>query len=228
VKYYLFDIDGTLVRTAGAGRRSLEIAFRAVYGIRNGFEDIQMMGRTDPSILEEALNKHDISWDEEEVTRFRRMYFNVLEKEIKAPRRGKRVCRGVPGLLESLRGWHQCRLGLLTGNWRASAHLKLRHFNLDQYFETGAFADDSSDRNALVPVALDRFQEKFGLSVNKQDTYVIGDTPLDVKCAKPHGVRSVAVATGFHSVEELQAAAPDYVFKDFRDTSSAFRVLTEL
>ena len=123
MKLLLFDIDGTLIRTAGAGKVSMERSFEQVFGIKNGFHDIQMMGRTDPSIVQEALSGHQIEWDDEKVDRFREIYFNLLENEIQNPRPGKRVCPGIPSLLEALNEKSEFILGLLTGNWRKSALL---------------------------------------------------------------------------------------------------------
>ncbi len=218
MKLLLFDIDGTLIRTAGAGKVSMERSFEKVFGIQNGFHDIHMMGRTDPSILKEALSGHHLEWDEKKVDQFRETYFRFLKSEIQKPRSGKKVCPGIYALLKSLDEQSDIILGLLTGNWRQSAMIKLGHFKIDHYFIMGAFADDSSDRNELVPIAIERLEKEQKIRIEKQDVYVIGDTPLDIKCAKPYGVRTVAVATGFHSVQDLALEKPDYLFHNFEQT----------
>lgn len=225
VKLFLFDIDGTLVRTAGAGKRSMEIAFEQIYGITNGFSGIHMMGRTDPAILRESLGNHGLTPDAEDFERFRELYFKTLESEILQPREGKRVCAGIRDLLDVLKDRSDVLLGLLTGNWRTSALLKLRYFSLDAYFKLGAFADDSEDRNALVPVAVERARELLDSELSANDAIVIGDTPLDVACAKPHGAVTVAVATGFHALEALEATEADFVFKDLSDTAAVVQQL---
>ncbi len=221
----LFDIDGTLIRSAGSGRAALERAFLSVYGIDNGFQTIQMMGRTDPGILSEALDQHGLTWKDDEVARFRKIYFNSLEEEIDQDREGKRICAGIPELLNRLSERTDAVLALLTGNWRQSSTIKLRHFGLDSYFRFGAFGDDSPRREELVPVAVERFSKTFHSTPRQEDVYVIGDTPLDIHCAKPHGARTVAVATGFHTIEQLMLENPDYLFADFSDTDAVLTVL---
>lgn len=224
MKLILFDIDGTLIRTAGAGRRSMERAFEAVWEIEDSFRGIMMMGRTDPSILDEALENHHIESKQGEKARFREIYFDILRQEIVRPRKGKRLCAGIPELLEGLSGKNGFFLGLLTGNWRTSAFIKLRYFEIDRYFITGAFADDAYKREELVPVAQERFAEKTGTGIEPGNIYVIGDTPMDIQSGKPHGVRTVGVATGFHDREALEEAEPDFVFEDFGDTEKAMAI----
>ena len=226
VRLLLFDIDGTLVRTAGAGKHSMDTAFQDVYGVSNGFEDIPMMGRTDPAILREALENHGIVPDGADTERFRTLYFQTLESEIRRPREGKRACTGIPDLMEALHARSDVLLGLLTGNWRRSAMMKLHYFNLDTYFRLGAFADDSENRNNLVPVAVDRAGPLLQNELTPEDVFVIGDTPLDVACARPHGARTVAVATGFHSRKELETSGADFVFSDLGDTKAVVEAMT--
>jgi phosphoglycolate phosphatase len=220
----LFDIDGTLIRSAGAGREAMNRAFRKVSGIRDGFESITMMGRTDPGILQEVLNQHHLDWDDARVGQFQSHYYQYLENELRKPRGDKRVCAGVDQILTTLQKQHDIMLGLLTGNWRYGAYLKLRHFGLDSYFILGAFGDDSEDRNQLVPVAFERFRMQMSFDILPGNTWVIGDTPLDILCGKPHGTRTIGVATGVHSLEELVVEKPDYAFEDFRDVSSVLRL----
>jgi phosphoglycolate phosphatase-like HAD superfamily hydrolase len=224
VKLLLFDIDGTLIRSAGAGRDSMEKSFKKIYGIDDGFQNIHMMGRTDPSILKEALGNHDLEWREDEVTRFRDTYFQILEKEIEIPKEGKRICKGISELLAELQDRQGFVLGLLTGNWRTSGFIKLRHFGLDGYFSIGVFGDDSDQRDELVPIMMERFEKRRGFRPATKNVFVIGDTPMDVQCAKPHGVRTVAVATGFHTVDQLAPERPDYVFEDFGDTEKVVKI----
>jgi phosphoglycolate phosphatase len=126
--------------------------------------------------------------------------------------------------VESLVNRTEFILGLLTGNWRTSAYIKLRHFGIDGYFTVGAFADDSALRKDLVPSALGRLKRDRGIEVAMEEVYVIGDTPLDIQCAKPHGVRTVGVATGFHSLEEIASENPDFIFRDFQDTEKVLEI----
>ena len=222
--FLLFDIDGTLIRSAGAGRAAMERSFKDVYGVDDGFHEIHMMGRTDPSILMEALENRGLDWNAQEMERFQNTYFRYLEEEIEVPREGKKTCPGIEALLPELQKRPDVVLGLLTGNWRTSGLIKLRHFGLDVYFPVGAFGDDSSRREDLVPIVLERFKMQWGDRLEKEHVYVIGDTPLDIRCAKPHGVRTVAVATGFHTTEQLAPDAPDYLFEDFHDTEKVLAI----
>jgi phosphoglycolate phosphatase len=214
LKLLLFDIDGTLVRTAGAGRKSMERSFKKIYGIENGFENIYMMGRTDPSIFQEALDNHGVQWDEGQAEAFKKEYFDILRVEIEVPRPGKRLCPGISRILSEAEQRPDLVLGLLTGNWKTSAYIKLEHFGMDTFFPFGAFGDDSALREELVPFALKRFQEYSPSILQNEDVYIIGDTPADIHCARPYGARTIAVATGFHSTEELAPENPDYLFEN--------------
>ncbi len=225
MKLLLFDIDGTLIHTAGAGREAMESAFEKIYGLQNGFHDIIMMGRTDPSILEEALKNHGLEWNDREVRDFREIYFQILESMIKAPKKGKCLCPGIQELLDRLSQHPDITLGLLTGNWKTSSFIKLRHFGIDGYFHVGAYADDSARRDELVPFAIRRVEKLWGKPVRREDITVIGDTPLDVACARPHDVRTVAVATGSHSLKELKPCRPDHLFKNLKNTEEVFLAL---
>ena len=214
MKLLLFDIDGTLVRTAGVGRNSMERAFKKIYGVENGFENIQMMGRTDPSIFQEALDNHNLHWDGDKADAFREDYFKILREEIEVPRPGKHLCPGISQLLMEVEKRPDLVLGLLTGNWQISAYIKLHYFGVDTFFSFGAFGDDSALREELVPFALKRYQEKHRSILQKEDVFVIGDTPADIQCAKPYSARTIAVATGFHAIEELASERPDYLFEN--------------
>ena len=147
--------------------------------------------------------------------RFRHIYYNLLEDEIKIERPEKRVCAGIESLLRILHQRDDSMLGLLTGNWRQSGLIKLKHFGIDGFFETGAFADDSPFRNELVPIAVERAEKISGRSILKEHVFVIGDTPLDIQGARPNGVKTVAVATGIHTMEQLASENPDFLFEDF-------------
>jgi phosphoglycolate phosphatase-like HAD superfamily hydrolase len=130
---------------------------------------------------------------------------------------------GVRALLDALIDRPDAYLALLTGNYETGAQLKLEHFDLWRYFRCGAFGDGAADRNGLVPKALARVAACGGPAFASSDAVVIGDTPLDVACAKAGGARLIAVATGNHSVDELRAAGADVVFEDLSDTRSVVR-----
>jgi phosphoglycolate phosphatase-like HAD superfamily hydrolase len=224
LKLLLFDIDGTLIHSGGAGKAAMERSFEKIYGLKDGFQGVQLMGRTDPSILLEALGQHHLEWKDAEVEKFREYYFWFLEEEIEKPRPDKALCPGVLPLLSALQQERDVELGLLTGNWKYSGLTKLRHFGIDGFFNFGAFADDSIRREELVPFAVDRYAKTSGMTSDKETVFVIGDTPLDIQCARPHGVKTVAVATGMHSLETLRSENPDYLFRSFTDTDEVLRI----
>jgi len=220
----LFDIDGTLVLTGGAGQRAMARAFEDLFAISDGFRDIPMAGRTDTWILSSAAERHGIPVPE--LSRFHDAYLAHLERELDPPHPRKAVMPGVRPLLDTLASRDDAYLALLTGNYQKAARMKLEHFDLWRYFPCGAFADDASDRNSLVPKALERVRDCGGPSVERSDVIVIGDTPHDVSCALAAGARSVGVATGSFSASELRESGATIVFDDLSDTE-AFLALLE-
>jgi phosphoglycolate phosphatase len=222
----LFDIDGTLVLTGGAGGRAMSRAFDDIFAIADAFTGAPMAGRTDAWILNDAAAAHGIPPDSPGLARFREVYLRHLAIELEHPGASRKgVMPGVRALLDALADRDDVCLALLTGNYEAGARLKLQHFDLWKYFACGAFGDAAPHRNVLVPRALARVKECEGLIFSPADTVVIGDTPLDVACAAHAGARSLAVATGSHSVEELRAAGADGVLRDLGDTGAVLRLL---
>jgi phosphoglycolate phosphatase-like HAD superfamily hydrolase len=222
----LFDIDGTLLLTGRAGLRAMASTLEALFGVANAFDGVSMGGRTDSSLVSEALVRSGIDDTPENHERFREAYLPRLAAEILAPGAGmKGVMPGVGRLLD-LAGAHSgLHLALLTGNYRAAATIKLRHFGLSGYFSWGAFSDDAADRNALVPIARARALEQRVPAEACARVVVVGDTPHDVACAAVAGARSIAVATGGHSREELARAGADVVLDDLSDTERVLGLL---
>jgi phosphoglycolate phosphatase len=215
------------VLTGGAGARGMALAFEEVFGIRNAFRGIHMAGRTDAWILTDAAAAHGISADSPELERFRRVYFRVLADEIHKPGSGRKgIMPGVRELLDAIAFDGDAYLALLTGNYEPAAQIKLEYFDLWRYFACGAFGDDAPDRNGLLPKALTQVASRGGPSFAAADTIVIGDTPLDIACAKFSGARSLGVATGSHGVDDLRAAGADVVFADLGDTDVVLRALS--
>jgi phosphoglycolate phosphatase-like HAD superfamily hydrolase len=213
----LFDVDGTLILTGGAGVRAMTRAFADVFGVPDGFEGIPMPGRTDRVILADALARHRLPADGGALDRFHARYLSCLSDEILPDRPRKGVLPGVRGLLDRLAGREDVVLALLTGNYLEAARIKLTHFGLWSYFICGAFADDSAIRHELVPIAVARAAQAVSRRFLRSETIVVGDTPNDVACARAAGVRSIAVATGPFSASELRAAGGETVLDDLAD-----------
>ena len=219
----LFDIDGTLIHSAGAGMRALKIALRERHGIEDDLHDIEIAGMTDSGIVVSILNKHKIPASPENITGFLDSYVHFLSQEL--PRRQGRLLPGVLELLEKLKNRKHVVLALLTGNVSRGAQLKLEHYGVWHFFEFGAFADDHQDRNQLGPFARARAKEKHGREFSADDIDVIGDTPRDIACGKALGARTVAVASGSWSREKLAEHDPDFLIDDFSDVDRLINTL---
>jgi phosphoglycolate phosphatase len=221
----LFDIDGTLVLTGGAGGRAMTLAFQELFAVDDAFRGIPLPGRTDAWILADAVKAHGLSLDSPALARFPEVYLRHLAIELDKPGPRKGVMPGVHELLDRLAARGDVYLALLTGNYEAAARLKLEHFDLWRYFACGAFGDDAPDRNGLLPKAITRIAACGGPAVVAADAVVIGDTPLDVAVAASAGARSIAVATGSYSVEELRASGAHVVFEDLSDTDAVLHAI---
>jgi phosphoglycolate phosphatase len=224
-KVILFDIDGTLVLTGGAGVRGMARAFEQLFSVPDAFLTIDVPGRTDAWILADALALHGVSCDAAGAARFREVYLGHLQEELQRPGPRKGMMPGVDLLLDTLQQRDDVYLALLTGNYEEAARLKLEYFDLWRYFRCGAFGDGALDRNGLLPKALIRIRECGGPTVAARDVIVVGDTPLDVACAAAGGARSIAVATGGYDADALRATGADLVLDDLSDVG---RVLSAL
>jgi len=205
----LFDIDGTLIRTAGAGVRGMSDAIERLHGWQGALDGVPVSGRTDRAILTEVFDRWRTPLTDAHIVPLRDSYLACLAQELRvSPPAGVEVLPGVQDALDVLEADAGFALGLLTGNFEQSAAIKLAHFDLWQRFRFGAFGDAHVDRRALVPVAIARARAA-GFSAT--DVVVIGDTPLDVDCAHAHGAKAVAVATGEYPPEALAAAGAEIV-----------------
>ncbi len=218
----LFDIDGTLVRTGGAGKAAMEGALVAAFGVAELRDGVPYSGRTDVAIGRDLLRVHGIDPTPANQQALRDAYLAHLPGSLQA--KGGTVCPGVPELLAALAGKPGVMLGLLTGNVRTGARTKLAHFGLWNFFTCGGFGDDHFDRDDVARSALASARETLGSDVNPADVWVIGDTPLDVSCARAIGANAVAVATGWHPMEELAGHKPDLIFADLSDHSRLLAV----
>jgi phosphoglycolate phosphatase-like HAD superfamily hydrolase len=222
----LFDIDGTLLLSGGAGVRAMTRAFEAVFGVHDAFATADIAGRTDTYILSHALRRAGLPDTPENHERFRHTYIPVLEKEIQRPSASRRgLMPGVRALLDEVKHQQQFYLALLTGNFERAAYIKLDHFGIAPFFEWGAFGEESSQREDLARAAARRAQEREVPPLARERAIVIGDTPHDVACARVIGARCLAVATGNYDVGALTAAGADIVLADLSDTSGVLELL---
>jgi len=211
-KLVLFDIDGTLIDSGEAGSRALDRVFEERFSINHAFSGIQCAGKTDILIIREGLSLHGLDARDGLLPLIIADYLKHLKITIQ--NKDKQLLPGVTEFLDALKARKVHTLGLLTGNLREGARIKLEPFGLNQYFGFGAFGDDHEDRNRLLPVALERFREKTGRAARYEDCLVVGDTPRDVECSKPYGAGALAVATGPYPYEALLQTEADYVFRD--------------
>ena len=211
----LFDIDGTLLHSGGAGKAALENAFTDEFKIPLRHY-VPYAGRTDRAIIRDLFRSHGIDDTPEATTRLLSCYLARLPGTLHSCQ--GRVLPGIHYLLDWLRDDGGFRIGLLTGNVRAGARAKLGNFGLFDRFAFGGFGDHHFDRDDVAREALSSVREHVGADCASDRVWVIGDTPLDVKCARAIGARAVAVATGLHTVEQLAAAQPDLVLPDLSDS----------
>lgn len=214
MRLVLFDIDGTLIDSGGAGVRALDLAMKELFAIENAFRGISMAGKTDTQIIREGLMKHALSADGT-IDVVIHSYLRYLAQEILNDR--KHVKPGIYEILSELQNLSKLTLGLLTGNIEKGARIKLEPFGLNKYFPSGAFGSDDEDRNNLLPIAVKRFEELLQREIEISECILVGDTPRDVECAHIHGAICVGVATGPYSYEELMEAGADHVVKNLTD-----------
>ncbi len=238
-KLVLFDIDGTLVLTGGAGIRAMNRACEELVGHPLALDGIPVAGRTDRIILTDVVARAGHALDDGLLERLREGYISNLREEIERPGRTqsfeslgprggvKAVMPGIRELLDVLERREDIFLGLLTGNFEAGARIKLEHFDLWRYFRCGAYGDDAADRNELVPFALERARRCGLPDISPHHILVVGDTPHDVACARAVGATPVAVATGGFTVEQLRESGAEIVFQDLSRTSEFLNLLGE-
>lgn len=222
-KLVLFDIDGTLMSSGGAGTRSMDLAFEDLFGIDNAFKDIAMAGKTDIEIMKEGLKTHEVPYWDGNVEKMKDKYLYFLTREIHNP--GRKLKPGIRNALDVLKQ-RALPIGLLTGNLEEGARIKLIPCGINDYFLDGAFGSDDEDRDKLLPIAIKKFAKK-GLEFLPENCIVVGDTPRDVRCAKIHGARCIAVATGPYSKGNLLATDADIVLDSLEETDKFMKFMME-
>jgi len=222
----LFDIDCTLVDAHGAGGRAILRALKDVYGVEGELGDYSFHGRTDPGIIRDlaelwgAAGRGDGRAREAECIA---RYVDLLRGEVAGGE--VETLPGVRELVTALAADRRALNGLLTGNVKEGARLKLEPTGLLPLFKVGAYGSDSALRAELPAVAVARAEALTGRRFAGKDVVVVGDTPADVECGAALGVTAVAVATGRHRLDELAACRPDHAFADFSDWRAAYRAI---
>jgi phosphoglycolate phosphatase len=227
VRLFLFDIDGTLVTARGAGRAAIGRALASTYGVTGPIEAYDFRGKTDQRIVRDLMGAAGL--EEPRIAAGLAACFAAYVAELEAVLGdGSRVTilPGVADLVRALSRREDALVGLLTGNIEAGARVKLRPTGLWDLFRVGAFGSDDIDRRRLPAVACERAHRLTGRRFGFEEVTIIGDTPLDVDCARACGAVAVAVATGFHPADELKTCAPDLFFTDFSDVPGALAALT--
>lgn len=224
----LFDIDGTILHTAGTAKRAFHRALLEIYGTAGPISTHPFDGKTDPQIARELLQAAGLTDTviDQGLDALWRSYLRGLAAELAHPAHGTVLLPGVVELIEALEAEAGAApLGLLTGNVVQGARLKLAAVGLEERFHFGAYGSDHERRDQLPAIAVRRAWEQTGREFRGEEVVVIGDTPFDVTCGRSLGVRAVAVATGKYTVEELEGAGADVVLSDLSDTAAALEAI---
>lgn len=219
----LWDIDGTLITARGAGKAALSVAVRQAFGIEDDLHNIDLHGRTDQYVFRIVLQQVGVNHNGENVAKLREGYLAALPACLASYQ--ITLLPGIAQLLEQASKRGDVAQGLLTGNLREGAEIKLQSRGVWHYFPFGAFADDEEDRNKLGPHALRRAAAFHGEEFPPERVWIIGDTPLDIACGKAFGAKTLGVATGKHAVDHLRSAQPDAVLADCADSELFWRTV---
>ena len=229
MKLVLFDIDGTLLSSEGAGMRAMRAALTKLYGTF-GDPAYRYDGKTDRQIVRDLMREHghDDAYIDERMDRLFELYLAGLSHEVSSGQRVPRTLPGIPELLDALESTDNVTLGLLTGNIEAGARVKLAAAGVDaSRFRVNAFGSDHEHRPELPAVAQRRAADVLGRELTGDAIYVIGDTPADIQCGEAIGARAIGVATGHYSVDDLQQHEPYAVFGSLADTDAVLRVIVD-
>lgn len=224
-KILLFDIDGTLLLSGGAGRIAFEKAVADLFGFQNVWGNLVPDGKTDPLIIQELLTPlKGTELTAEEYEKLCRRYHECFETEV-ARAEGFTLMPGITKLLEALSKEPRFALGLATGNFKQAADMKLRRGGLDHYFRFGGFACDAADRRELTKIGYERGKSFCGQEIRPEDVWVIGDTIHDIRAGQSFGAKTIAVCTGSTPKETLLAQNPDHLFDNLQDTAAFISIL---
>ncbi|GIW82692.1 MAG: phosphoglycolate phosphatase [Gemmatales bacterium] len=225
MRVVFFDIDGTLILSGGAGRAAMEGALCRAFNVPLHHQRVSFTGRTDRAIAHDLLTLHNIEDTAENWQRFRDVYLHDLPSSLHQFEGV--ILPGVVEFINELNRLPRLAVGLLTGNIREGARIKLAHYGLAGHFAFGGFGDDHFHRDDVAREALAAANAFLGEEIRTEHVWVIGDTPLDVRCARAIGARVAAVATGWHSAAELARENPDLVFENLSQAEPLLDLLTK-
>ena len=215
MKLFLFDVDQTLVNTGGAGLRALDRACSKLLSIENAMAGIDPSGKTDPAIVREIFTRSGIApQDGVRIETVLEAYLAFLREEVEMSEK-YHVLPGIMGILDEISARPNTMLGLATGNIELGARVKLQRGGLNRYFSFGGFGSDSENRTELVRKAGEAASRRHGESIQAEDIFVIGDTPLDIAAGQGAGYKTVGVATGRYSTVLLHEAGASFVISNF-------------
>lgn len=213
IRLVLFDIDGTLIKTGGAGEKAFAHVCEQEFKIADATKHLHFAGRTDPAIVRDFFQQFGIAPTPEHFARFFSAYVIALERIL-----GTLDGTVLPGVHELIAAFwamsHRPLIGLLTGNIKQGAELKLKHYRLWESFAMGAYGDDHEDRNQIAVIARERGAKVLGRKLRGEEILVIGDTPRDIECANAIGAKVLAVATGIFSVDQLRGCKPHWLVEN--------------
>lgn len=218
----LFDIDGTLIRSGGAGKLAMERGLKSAFQITEVRDEVPYAGRTDRGIGFDLLRAHGVAETEANLLALQSSYLEALPGSLVDL--GGTICDGIPAILDALSQRDDVHLGLLTGNTLAGARIKLQHFGLWHHFACGGFGDDHHQRDDVARAAVAAMKLHTKREIETHEVWVVGDTPLDIQCGRAIGATVVAVATGWHPISELSHA--DHAFENLAEPEQFLALLS--
>ncbi len=220
-KLLIWDVDGTLITCKDSGRRAMDKAFDEMYGIKKALLHVDFAGKVDKSVMEDIVATYKL--DTIDYDAYFELYGQFLVKELKKNHEAA-VLKGVEDILEITDRSDEFYNVLGTGNCKIGAEFKLRHLGLSQYFIIGGFGCEYSKRYQLIEKAISEAIQQYKYDFQRQDIYVIGDTPADIACGKKVGVKTISLSTGRYTVETLSTFGPDYILRSLENSEQFMRI----
>ncbi len=223
-KLVLWDIDGTLMHCGSCGRDALNITLEKMYGIDNAFSHAKIGATSDVEIINSIFEYYKIC--KKDISKLKEIY-EITLKDVLSTYESNIILPGILDILDYIKLNKSIDNGLMTSNFRVGAYTKLKSLNLEKYFKNGGFGDIGNNKIDILENAINDLEKACKKEFKKSNIYVVGDTPFDIRAAKYHNVKSIAVATGFSKYDNLLKEKPDYIFKDLSDFKDMISILTD-